>query len=96
MNEKKRIKEILKDIKDPEIGINILDLGLVYKISVKGKNVKIVMTLTSPLCPWGGFVIDEIAKKLEENGYKPEIELTFDPPWSPERMNPKVRKKLGL
>lgn len=96
MNEKKRIEEILKEVKDPEIGIDILDLGLVYKISVKGKNVKIVMTLTSPLCPWGGLIVREIAKRLEENGYKPEIELSFDPPWNPERINPEIRKKLGL
>lgn len=66
MNEKKRIEEILKEIKDPEIGINILDLGIVYKISVKGKNVKIVMTLTNPLCPWGGVIIDEIIKNLRK------------------------------
>ena len=96
MNEKKRIEEILKEVKDPEIGINILDLGLVYKISVKGKNVKIVMTLTSPLCPWGGLIVGEVAKRLEENGYKPEIELSFDPPWNPERINREIRKKLGL
>jgi len=92
----KRIMEKLKEVIDPELGISIVDLGLIYGVEVEGKKVKVKLTLTTPLCPLGGFVIASVEEKIRELGYEPEVELTFDPPWTPERMSPELKRKFGL
>ena len=92
----KNVMKILKKVKDPEIDIDVVSLGLIYNVKVEGKRAKILMTLTSPFCPLGGFLVEKIKKELEKNGYKAEIEVTFDPPWSPDRMSKEAREKLRL
>lgn len=87
---------MLKQVVDPEIGQNIIDLGLVYKIETEGKHAKILMTLTTPMCPLGGFIMNEVERVLTEAGLTSEIELTFEPPWSPEMMDKNLRRKLGI
>ncbi len=97
---KEKILEALKDVYDPEIPINIVDLGLVYDIDVSGDGrVTIKMTLTSPVCPIAYFITDMVRETILSK--IPEIkdvdvQLVFDPPWTPERMSPIARKLLGL
>jgi metal-sulfur cluster biosynthetic enzyme len=90
------VMKALALVKDPEIGLSIVEMGLVYGVSVSGKKAKVTMTLTSPMCPLGGLIISEVEAAVRKAGYEPEVELVFDPPWSPDRMSPDLRKKLNL
>jgi len=88
----------LKEVIDPELNINIVDLGLIYEVEVDDENnVDILMTLTTPGCPLHG-VFDELVKKelrnLDEVG-DIEVELTFEPRWSPEEMSDEARDEMG-
>ena len=94
---KKKAINALKTVIDPEIGASVLDLGLIYDLKVEKDSVKVLMTLTSIGCPLRNFIIAGIENKLKEVGFKNvAIELTFDPPWTPERMSKELRKKLGI
>jgi metal-sulfur cluster biosynthetic enzyme len=93
------VKKQLAQVLDPELGISIVDLGLIYKIEIKKNKVKIVMTLTTIGCPLFSLIEQEIKNKLIELGLKENeinLELTFEPPWSVERMSKKARVLLGL
>ena len=92
------IREKLKQVVDPEIGYDIISLGLVYSIRVDSESneAHIEMTLTTPLCPYGPMLLEDVREKVEELGVKADIEVVFEPPWSPDRVEPEVRKKLGL
>lgn len=84
MISKEEIIQVLKDYKDPEIGLDIWTLGLIYKVEIDHDYVKITMTFTSPFCPYGPHMVEEIKNKLKEKGIKKvEIEITFDPVWEP-------------
>jgi len=94
---KKVALEKLKEVIDPEIGANVVDLGLIYGINVDKNKVKVKMTLTSLGCPLGNFLISEVENKLKEAGFKKvDVELTFNPPWTPERMSKELRKRFGI
>ena len=98
MTLEKQIKEALKKVYDPELGVDIVSLGLIYGISEKDGKAKVKMTLTSPTCPLGAFILAS-AKKAVENidGIKEaDIELVWEPAWTPERMDKETRKKLGV
>ncbi len=91
---RKKIISILETITDPEIGIDLWNLGLIYDIKIiDNKHVKIQMGLTTPFCPLANIlpmmVAEELKKKL---GVDAEIELVYDPPWTPERMTEKGRR----
>lgn len=94
----KEIEKALKGVKDPELGIDLVVLGLIYDIEVKEADVKMVMSLTSPMCPVAGEIVEQAKEAiLSVDGVETaEVELTFNPPWTPERMNPLVRSSLGL
>ena len=96
---KKQVENILNEIPDPEIGISIYSLGLVYDIELDEKNnVRILMTLTSIGCPLFDQIeapIREELGKLEEIG-KVTIDLTFEPPWNPDKMNEEAKLQLGF
>ena len=86
--------DAIKQVEDPEIGIDLWTLGLIYDIQIKGKEIFIKMTLTSPSCPFGPEMIEEVRIKLTEIGAdKVEIELVFDPPWKPSE---EIRDVLGV
>ncbi|MBI5465516.1 DUF59 domain-containing protein [Candidatus Gottesmanbacteria bacterium] len=101
MKNEKLTKELvikkLKEVVDPEIGVNIVDLGLIYEIKVDKGNVNILMTLTTPGCPLAAMFNQEVARKVKElKGVKKvKVDLTFDPPWTPDKMSEEARKKLG-
>ncbi len=93
------IREQLKQIVDPEIGINIIDLGLIYKIENKDGDILIDMTLTSPVCPLGEVIQQETTKILKAlPGIKEvHIHLVWDPPWNPwEMASEEAKLQLGL
>jgi metal-sulfur cluster biosynthetic enzyme len=100
MNEQKKqaIISALKEVYDPEIPINVYDLGLIYDIYEKEDKLHILMTFTSPTCPTGEFIIscikDALAKVL--GSQELEVEVTFDPLWNPNRINPEIREELGF
>jgi metal-sulfur cluster biosynthetic enzyme len=92
---KERAIELLKECKDPELGLDVWTLGLIYELDVSASSVKIKMTLTSPTCPFGQMMISEIKDRLKLSGGASdvEVELTFTPPWEPPA---KVRTMLGI
>lgn len=94
-----RIEDTLRTVYDPEIPVNIMELGLVYSIEVKEKNVVFVtMTLTAPACPVAGDIVREVEEKVKSvPGVRDaHIQLTFDPPWSKEMMSEEARLELGF
>ena len=98
-NLKKSVEEKLKLVLDPELGVSIWDLGLIYAISVSAKSVcKITMTLTTIGCPLFAQIQKEIeARALEIPEIKEvKIDLTFDPPWSVDKMTEETKIQLGL
>lgn len=96
---KLKIEEALTSVLDPELNISIIDLGLVYEILIKRNTVKIIMTLTTIGCPLFATIEQEVKSKLKEIGVKEdavELELTFDPPWSIDRMSESAKAMLGV
>lgn len=81
--EQEAIFEALKTVEDPEIGLDIVTLGLVYEVNIQSKDhVHLLVTFTSPMCPFGPQLIGSIEDAVRDTGYKnPEVEITFDPPW---------------
>ncbi len=91
---KESIMEAAKNVRDPEIGIDIWTLGLIYDIKTKEDKTIITMTLTSPMCPYGPSLMKDVKDKLKQKGFKnPEINLVFEPAWVPSE---KVKMLLGL
>ena len=94
----KEVRDALKGVKDPELGLDLVVLGLVYDIAVDGSDVHATISLTSPMCP----VADQIVQQAEEavagveGVEQSRVTLTFDPPWTPERISPLIRSSLGL
>ena len=94
----KDVRGALKTVKDPELNLDLVVLGLVYDIEVDEGDVHVVMSLTSPMCPVADqIVLDARSAVSEIEGVKScEVDLTFDPPWTPERIAPLIRASLGL
>lgn len=92
-----QIIEALKGCEDPEIGINIVDLGLVYKVEIHEERVRVKMTLTTIGCPIAPMIRTDVQEKVGKlEGVKAvEVEFVFDPPWSPDKMAPEARAMLG-
>ena len=91
------VREALKEVIDPELNINIVDLGLVYEIDVEDDRVEILMTLTTPGCPLSG-VFDEMVRQevgAVEGVNEVEVELTFEPSWTPEKVSEEAKDELG-
>mgnify|MGYP006334326213 CR=1 FL=1 len=93
------IVDTLKNIYDPEIPVNIYDLGLIYRIEVKEDNaVEVDMTLTAPNCPAADFMMEDVRQKIEtlEGVSKLTLNLVFEPEWSQELMTEEAKLELGL
>ncbi|MFB6076272.1 MAG: metal-sulfur cluster assembly factor [Candidatus Aenigmatarchaeota archaeon] len=93
----KDIENVLKEVKDPEIGIDVVNLGFIYGIEVEDNRVEIEMTLTVPGCPMHSAITRDVKNKVSELEGVEEVEvnMVFDPPWSPEKMSDKAKEKLG-
>ncbi|KUK82531.1 MULTISPECIES: metal-sulfur cluster assembly factor [Petrotoga] len=97
--EKDKIMNALKEVYDMEIGFDIVSLGLIYKIDIdENNNVHILMTLTTPMCPLAGLIIENAKEKVKEIEHINDvnIELTFDPPWDPQMASDEVKNLLGI
>ncbi len=95
----KTIMKKLAEVLDPELNISIVDLGLIYGVKAKKDKVEITMTLTTIGCPLISLIDGEIKNKLGELGIREEdinIDLTFDPPWSMDKMSEKAKAMLGI
>ncbi len=92
------VKLALRRVKDPELNLNIVDLGLVYDIRVDGRDVAVDMSLTSPGCPSGPEIMTEAEEQLNtlEGVGTTAVNLVWSPMWSPERIEPRVRAYLGF
>ena len=93
-----QVRLALRRVKDPEIGLNIVDLGLIYEVSLDGADVNVDMSLTSPGCPAGPQILHEAEEQLRTlpgvGGVN--VNLVWSPPWTPERIEPRVRAYLGF
>jgi metal-sulfur cluster biosynthetic enzyme len=93
-----QVRLALRRVKDPELNLNIVDLGLVYDMAVDGRDVRIDMSLTSPGCPSGPEIMGEAEQqmKTQPNVGDVVVNLVWSPPWTPERIEPRVRAYLGF
>lgn len=94
----KDINKALREVKDPELGLDLVVLGLIYEIDIKESHVDAVISLTSPMCPVAGQIVEDVKTAIEgvDGVESAEVELTFDPPWTPDRIEPLIRSSLGL
>jgi metal-sulfur cluster biosynthetic enzyme len=98
MPTKEEVLEVLRQVEDPELGMDIVDLGLLYDVEVEGPKVKILYSLTSMGCPAGPLIAGDIERTAREvEGVEDvELELTFDPPWTPDKMSEDAKFILGF
>ncbi len=92
------VTEALKEVYDPELHYNIVDLGLVDEVDIKDGDVHVLMTLTTPACPVGPMIIEQVQETV---GIMPgvkdvDVEITFDPMWSPDLMSDEAKAGLGI
>jgi metal-sulfur cluster biosynthetic enzyme len=92
------IYEKLKQIYDPEVGINIVDMGLIYSLDIAENKVEITMTLTSPGCPAGPQILSQIDSQVKTlDGIEDvDIKVVWSPPWSPDMLSEEARDQLGI
>ncbi len=94
-----RIIKMLKTVFDPEIPVNVYDLGLIYKVDIDDeKNVRIEMTLTAPNCPAADFIVEDVRMKVEsvEDVKSVDVEIVFEPEWSKDMMSDEAKLDLGF
>jgi len=98
MPDQDSILDALRTVKDPELNVNVVDLGLVYTIQTKEDEVDVEMTLTSPACPAGPEILRNAVAAIETlvGISKANVKLVMSPPWSPDRMTDAARDELGI
>ncbi len=99
MVDEKTIRKALRRVKDPELNLDVVVLGLVYDIDVADDgSVRVLLSLTSPMCPAATQIIEDARAAVSaiDGVSDAEVELTFEPPWSPERIDPLIRASLGI
>lgn len=93
-----RVRDALREVIDPEAGINIVELGLVYRIEARPGAVEIDLTMTSPTCPMGEMIEDEARQAVASvlpSGTNADLRIVWEPPWGPERMSEQARRHFG-
>ncbi len=95
---KEEILEVLKNVSDPEIGMDVVNLGLVYDVQINGNNVYIKMTMTAPTCPVTPWILSEAQKEVENlaDVEAADIELVWEPQWNPDMMSDYAREQLNM
>ena len=98
MADREKIIEALKNVQDPEIQLDVWSLGLIYNIEIEGSKVKILMTFTSPMCPYGPALLDDVRRHVSsvEGVGEVDVEITFNPVWGPDKMSEDARMALGF
>jgi len=92
-----QVHAVLRGITDPELGINVVDLGLVYGVEVAGKRIRVRMTLTTSTCPFAATLPAQVEEALRAAfaGHEVEVVLVWEPRWTPERMSEDARRQFG-
>lgn len=93
-----KVREALYQVNDPEVGVNIVDLGLVYGLNIDGRNVRITMTMTTPACPLSGMIRQEVDQRIRQvcpGTDAVEVELVWEPKWTPQMMTAEGKRQLG-
>ncbi len=94
MDKQSLIKEVFQQYQDPEIGLDVWTLGLIYNVTINENSVYVLMTFTSPMCPYGPHMVEDLKNLIKSKGIEEvTIEITFDPPWQP---SDEVREMLGV
>jgi metal-sulfur cluster biosynthetic enzyme len=95
---KEEVLEVLKTVSDPEIGVDIVNLGLIYNVDINGEKVSIRMTMTAPSCPVTDWILVEAQKRVEDiPGVKEcDIELVWEPPWNLDMISDEARQMLHM
>jgi metal-sulfur cluster biosynthetic enzyme len=95
----KQVMKKLEEVMDPELGINIVDLGLIYGVEIGKDKAKVTMTFTTPACPLAMYLANQVEEKVMSLGFTREntlVHVTFDPPWTPEKMSKKAKTILEV
>ena len=95
----KEVMDVLKTCDDPELGVNVVDLGLIYNVTINEKSdVHVIMTLTTPGCPLLDYFVDTTGSKIRglAGVHDARVEITFDPPWDKSKMSEEAKAQLGL
>lgn len=92
-----KVREALRAVSDPELGVNIVDLGLIYDVEIEDGQARVTMTLTSPGCPAGEQILAGTKEQAEsvEGVDEAEVNLVWKPFWTPDRIDPKIRAAMG-
>lgn len=96
--DEKRVRDILRQVVDPEVGLNIVDLGLLYRVEATPQHVEIDMTMTSPACPMGDMILDDVHAALDAAlpaDCEKTVHLVWQPPWEPSMMAERARQHFG-
>ncbi|SCZ62157.1 metal-sulfur cluster assembly factor [Thiohalomonas denitrificans] len=96
--DREKLESALREVIDPEVGVNIYDLGLIYDVLASEEgDLQVRMTMTTPACPVSAMLADQVREALLKlpQVRDVEVELVWDPPWSPERMSESARRQLG-
>jgi len=93
-----QVRSALTDVIDPELGLNVVDLGLIYNIGIEENKISIDMTLTTPGCPLAGMLAGSVEQALRDAFPETDVEVSivWDPPWSPEMISEEARSQLGF
>ena len=92
------VRQALRQVDDPEAGMNIVDLGLVYAIDISDAAVRVEMTMTTAACPMTGMIVDQVrdaVAALVPSGARVDVDLVWDPPWTPDRMTGIAKEHFG-
>lgn len=97
MLDRQQILDALQDVLDPELGLSVVELGLVYGVDLEDDRVRVRLTMTTPACPLGEQIVGDALDRLGQlEGIGPvDVELVWEPPWTPARMSPSARAALG-
>jgi metal-sulfur cluster biosynthetic enzyme len=97
MTQEDLVYEVLKECYDPEIPLNVVDLGLIYEVKAGSDAIDVKMSVTSPACPSGATIAEDIRTKLSNAGFpNPKVQIVLEPAWSPQRISEAGRKTLGI
>ncbi len=93
-----RVRDVLREVVDPELGINIVDLGLIYAVEANDRSIDVRMTMTTPSCPMSNMLVEEIHAIIGHHfpGHQVHVDLVWQPPWRPDLMSPIARLAFGL
>ncbi|MBI4995962.1 MAG: metal-sulfur cluster assembly factor [Rhodocyclales bacterium] len=92
------LRDALRSVIDPEVGMNIINLGLVYRLAIEDGTVVVEMTMTSPACPLGDLImdeVDEVLRRILPADTPIDLRLVWEPPWSPDRMTESARRHFS-